>query len=104
MSILYSKKSYLNWNFVPAFERLKAKRCSMWSPNFATVTNSPVECAFSDSKVCLPSAREAVKRGITELRNKQKLNSSKILHYAGSKVYLNYSPCSKNTIAKVGQQ
>ena len=52
---------------------------------------------------------EAVKRGIrnsgvTELRNKQKLNSSEILHYAGSKVYLNYSPCRKNTIAKVGQQ
>jgi len=47
---------------------------------------------------------EAVKCGITELRNKQKLNSSEIIHYAGSKVYLNYSPCSKNTIAKVGQQ
>ena len=45
--------------------------------------------------------REAVKRGIW---NKQKYNSSEILHYADSKVYLNYSPCSKNTIAKVEQQ
>ena len=42
--------------------------------------------------------------GITELRNKQKLNSSEVVHYAGYKVYLNYSPCSKNTIAKVEQQ
>jgi len=38
------------------FERLEAKRRSAWPLNFATITNSPVRCAFSGSKECLPSA------------------------------------------------
>ena len=58
-------KSHLNWNFhLPAclpiclitFKRLEAKRRNTWSPNFATITNSPVICAFLGSKVCMPSA------------------------------------------------
>ena len=35
--------------------RLTEQR-NIWSPNFATITNSPVEYAFSGSEVCLPSA------------------------------------------------
>ena len=42
--------------------------------------------------------------GITELRNKQKLNSRETWSYVGSTVYLHYSPCCKNTIMKVEQQ
>ena len=39
-----------------------------------------------------------------ELRNKQKLNSRETLPYAGFTVYLHYSPCGKNTIAKAEKQ
>ena len=33
-----------------------------------------------------------------------KLNLNGTLPYAGSTMYLHYSPCSKNTVAKVEQQ
>jgi len=39
-----------------------------------------------------------------ELWNKQKLNSRETWPYAGSTVYLHYSPFCKNTITKVEQQ
>jgi len=32
-------------------QRLEAKRHNTWPPNFATITNSPVGCAFSGSEV-----------------------------------------------------
>ena len=31
------------------------------------------------------------------------INSNRTLPYAGSTMYLHYSPCSKNTVAKVEQ-
>jgi len=37
-------------------ERLEAKVCSIWPPNFSTITNSPVGYAFSGPSECLPSA------------------------------------------------
>ena len=50
----------------------------------------------------LQKVGEPVKHGIrnsriTEFCRISKKNSSKILHYAGFKVYLNYSPFNKNT-------
>jgi len=37
------------------FKRLEAKQHNTWSPNFAAITNSPLECAFSGYEVCLLS-------------------------------------------------
>ena len=38
------------------FESLEAKQHNSWPTNFATITNSPVRCAFSGSNKYLPSA------------------------------------------------
>ena len=37
-------------------DRLEVRRCNKWPLKFATITNSPVGCAFSGSDECLPSA------------------------------------------------
>ena len=53
--ILKITKSHLTASLVPV-ERLEAKQSSAQPPFYATITNSPVGCAFQSSNKCRPAA------------------------------------------------